>query len=166
MKISIIAAVAENWVIGLNRALPWHLPADLRHFQRLTMGHHLLMGRKTFQSLTGHLSGRTIVVISRNPGFSAEGVSTAGSLAEAIELVEGDEEVFIAGGEQIYAEALFLADRMYLTLIHHEFEGDTHFPEFDKADWRLIENRNYPRDEENPFSYSFLTYERHHDRAE
>jgi dihydrofolate reductase len=160
MKISIIAAVASNRVIGLNNSLPWHLPADLRHFKRLTKGHYLLMGRKTYESLEGPLPGRTIVLITRQACYSREGLYTAHSLPDAIELAAEEKEVFIAGGAEIYSEALSLADRMYLTLIHHKFEGDTRFPEFDELDWDLTERRDYESDEENPYPYSFLTYER------
>jgi dihydrofolate reductase len=160
MKISIIAAVARNNVIGQNNGLPWHLPADLRHFKRITLGRYLLMGRKTFESLDGPLQNRTIVVISRRPEYAPEGVLKAHSLPDAIELAEGEEEVFIAGGAEIYSEALNLADCMYLTLIHQEFEGDTYFPEFDQDDWTLIDRTDHEIDRENPYPYSFLTYER------
>ena len=160
MKISIIAAVSRNNVIGKNNRLPWHLPADLRHFKRMTLGRHLLMGRKTFESLDGPLRGRTIIVISRQRSYAPKGVLTAHSLPDAIRLAEGEEEVFIAGGAAIYAEALTLADRMYLTLIDHEFEGDTYFPDFDQNDWVLIDRADHEIDQENLYAYSFLTYER------
>lgn len=160
MTISIIAAVSSNRVIGLNNSLPWHLPADLRHFQRMTMGHYLLMGRKTFESFDGLLPGRTIVVITRQADYCYKGAYTAHSLADALRLAEEEEEVFIAGGAEIYSEALLLADRLYLTLIHEEFEGETLFPEFDKNDWKVTARRNCESDDENPHSFSFVTYER------
>jgi dihydrofolate reductase len=118
------------------------------------------MGRKTFESLDGPLRNRTIVVITRNTEYSPEGVLIANSLSEAIELAAGEKEVFIAGGAEIYSEALTLAHCMYLTMIHQEFEGDTYFPAFDESDWDLKERRDFDSDDENPYSYSFLTYER------
>ena len=160
MKISIIAAMGNNRVIGVDNRLPWYLPADLRHFNRLTQGHHLLMGRKTFESLDGPLPNRTIVIISRNKDYSPKGVHCAGSLPEAIELVDEDDEIFVAGGAQIYAEAFPLSDRMYLTLIHHDFEGDTYFPEFNRDDWLLTDRQDREKDSENQYSYSFLTYQK------
>lgn len=158
MKISIIAAMASNCVIGLENGLPWHLPADLRHFKCLTAGHHLLMGRKTFESLDGPLPDRTIVVITRNEDYSGEGIHCARSVRAGIKLAESDDEIFIAGGAQIYAEALSLSNHMYLTLIHQEFTGDTYFPAFDEDDWILTERRDYAIDPENLYPYSFLTY--------
>jgi len=160
MRISIIAAVANNRVIGLDSALPWHLPADLRHFKRLTMGHHLLMGRKTFESLDGPLPGRIIVVITRNSSYRPQGVHTAGSLSDALERAREDEEIFIAGGGEIYSQALPLAHSMYLTQIRYDFRGDTFFPELDVSEWELTERRDYERDSANPYPFSFLTYRR------
>jgi len=158
MKISIIVAMASNRVIGFENGLPWCLPADLRHFKRLTVGHHLLMGRRTFESLDGPLPNRTIVVITRNEDYAVEGVNCARSLPAAIKLAEEDDEIFIAGGAQIYAEAFTLSDRMYMTLIHQEFTGDTYFPVFDEDDWIMTERQDYASDAENPYPYSFLTY--------
>lgn len=160
MKISIIAAVARNRVIGSKNRLPWHLPADLRHFMRMTMGHYVLMGRKTFESLKEPLRNRTNVVITRQPEYSPEGVLIAHSLPDAISLAEGEEEVFIAGGAAIYSEALTFSHCIYLTLIHQDFEGDTHFPAFDERAWRLVSRADHGTDEDNPYPFSFLTYER------
>ncbi|MGW8178120.1 MAG: dihydrofolate reductase [bacterium] len=160
MRLSIIAALASTRVIGLNNSLPWHLPADLCHFQRMTMGHYLLMGRKTFESFDGLLAGRTIVVITRQADYRHKGVYTVHSLPDAIKLAAKEEEVFIAGGAEIYSEALSLADRMYLTLIHHDFEGDTLFPEFEENDWKLTDRKDYESDDQNPYPFSFVTYEK------
>jgi len=160
MTISIIAALASNRVIGLNNSLPWHLPADLRHFKRMTMGHYLLMGRKTFESFDGLLPGRTIVVITRQADYCHKGVYTVHSLSDAVNLAEEEEDVFIAGGAEIYTKALSLAECMYLTLIHQDFQGDTFFPEFDKNDWKLTDRKDYGSDDENPYPFSFVTYEK------
>lgn len=160
MTLSIIAALASTRVIGVNNSLPWHLPADLRHFQRMTMGHYLLMGRKTFESFDGLLAERTIVVITRQADYRHKGVYTAHSLPDAIKLASKEEEVFIAGGAEIYSEALSLADRMYLTLIHHDFEGDTLFPKFEESDWKLTDRKDYESDDQNPYPFSFVTYEK------
>src|SRR5437867_8251794 len=132
MTLSIIAAMARNRVIGRDNRLPWHLPADLARFKQLTMGHWLLVGRKTYDSIGRPLPGRTIVVITRNKGFTAKGVLVAYSLAEAVRMAAGD-EVFVAGGAQIYQQALPLARRMYLTILDQDFEGDAFFPDFDPA---------------------------------
>jgi dihydrofolate reductase len=160
MKLSIIAAVANNRVIGSNNALPWHLPADLRYFKQKTVGHFLIMGRKTFESFEGLLPDRTIVVITRRSDYSCEGVHVTHSLPDAIRMVENEDEVFIAGGAEIYAEALSLADQMYLTWIDHNFEGDTYFPVFDENEWTVVDRKDCEADHENPYAYSFVTYQR------
>jgi dihydrofolate reductase len=160
MRISIIAAVASNGVIGWRNALPWHLPADLRYFKRLTLGHHLIMGRKTFESVGKGLPGRTTIVVTRSKRFSGKGIRCAASIEEAIDSVRKDEEVFIAGGAQVYEQTLALADRMYLTRIHQEFQGDTYFPDFDESQWTLASRQDHPSDDEHPYSFSFLVYEK------
>ncbi|HUP49063.1 MAG TPA: dihydrofolate reductase [Thermoanaerobaculia bacterium] len=163
MTVSIIAILSANDVIGLDNRLPWHMPADLKRFKSLTMGHHVIMGRKTFQSMGKPLPGRITAVVTRDAGFSPEGVAVARSVEEAISKAEaaGDEEIFIAGGAEIFAQTLHRADRMYLTRIHSEFEGDTFFPEFDDvAEWKLVDAEHLESDEKNAWPYSFLTYER------
>ena len=143
MRLSIIAAMSANRVIGNNNNLPWRLPADLKRFKSLTMGHHLIMGRKTFESIGQPLPGRTTVVITHQTGFAPEGVLVAHSIDQALHVVAGDDEVFVAGGAQIYQQMLPRADRLYLTSIHAEFEGDTNFPEFEESDWQLISEEDY-----------------------
>ena len=160
MRLSIIAAMSANRVIGNNNNLPWRLPADLKRFKSLTMGHHLIMGRKTFESIGKPLPGRTTVVITHQTGFAPEGVLVAHSIDQALDVVTGDDEVFVAGGAQIYQQMLPRADRLYLTSIHEEFEGDTNFPEFEESDWQLISEEGYEPDEKNPYPYTFLIYER------
>lgn len=159
MKVSLIAAVAANRTIGKDGQLPWHLPADLRHFRRLTWGHAVIMGRRTFESMGKPLPGRTNIVVSRS-GFSHPGVQVASSVEEALALVAGDEEVFVAGGAGIYRAALPLADRLYLTEIDRDFEGDTCFPSFDRSAWRVVESAEQPPTDRVPFVLRFRTYER------
>ena len=161
MRISIIAALSSNNVIGRDNDLPWRQSTDLKRLKALTMGHHMIMGRKTYDSVGRPLPGRTFVVITRDPDWAVEGVKTAHSLEEAIQLAAGDEEPFIAGGEQIFEQAIHRADRMYLTRIHAELEGDTFFPDFDDvSEWQLTDAEHFDADEKNDYPYSFLTYDR------
>jgi dihydrofolate reductase len=161
MIASIIAALSANNVIGRNNRLPWHLSADLKRFKALTLGHHLLIGRKTYESLDGPLPGRTVVVITHDREFAADGVLTAPSVERALELARLDPEVFIGGGAQIFEQTIHRADRMYLTRVHTEIEGDTFFPEFDDVtEWNLVDVEHHEADEKNDYPYSFLTYER------
>ena len=162
MRLSIIVAVAENGVIGRDNDLPWYLPADLQRFKKLTMGHHLLMGRKTFEAIGRALPGRKTVVISRGRPNLPEGVQLAGSLEEALALAaaSGEDEAFVAGGAQIYHLALPRADRLYLTRIQAAIEGDTRFPELVAAEWRLVSQEDHEPDGKNNFAHSFLVYDR------
>jgi dihydrofolate reductase len=160
MRISLIAAMAANRAIGLDNGLPWHLPEDLRRFKRLTMGHVMIMGRRTFDSIGKRpLPGRPTIVITRQEGYAAPGVTVAHSVDEALALAQGD-EVFVAGGEEIFRLTIGRADRLYLTRIHAELPGDTWFPEFDEREWRLVEREDREPAGEVPFAYSFLTYDR------
>jgi dihydrofolate reductase len=148
-------------VIGRDGALPWHLPADLRRFKQLTSGHPMVMGRRTWDSIGCRpLPGRPTIVVSRDPSFVAEGARVARSVSGAIALAGDTDEVFIAGGEAIYREALLLADRLYLTRVLGRFEGDTHFPPFDVEQWRVVFEERHEADEKNAYAYSFLVYER------
>lgn len=135
-RISIIVAMAKNRVIGADNKLPWHLSADLKRFKALTMGHHIIMGRKTFESIGKPLPGRTTLIISRDTGYEAPGAKVVHSLPAALSASAADSEVFIIGGEQIFREALPLADRIYLTEIDKDFSGDTWFPAFSQTCWR------------------------------
>ncbi len=157
-RISIIAAIADHCVIGLNNTLPWHLPEDLKRFRALTMGHHIIMGRKTFDSLGRLLPGRTTVIVSRQPDYQIEGAIVCSSLPEAVKACAGDEEVFIIGGAEIYRAALPMADRMYLTEIHEEFSADAWFPEFDRTEWQECTRENYQS--ADGLAYSYVHYER------
>ena len=161
--ISLIAAVADNNVIGRDNKLPWHLPADLKFFKNTTTGHHVLMGRKTFDEIKKPLPGRINVIITRQPDFHPDGVAIARSIDEAIGKAEaaGDPEIFIIGGAEIFRQVLHRAGRMYITRVHTEAVGDTFFPEFDDVnEWKLVDAEHYEADERNAHPYSFLTYER------
>lgn len=160
MKLSAIVAMASNRVIGVNNQLPWRLPADLARFKRLTMGHTLVMGRKTYESIGRPLPGRTMIVVTRQPDFAPPGVKVAHSVDEALALAQGDDEVFIAGGAELYAQTLGRLDRLYLTRIEREVPGDTRFPELDLSSWRLIEEEHHPATTPDALPYAFLTYER------
>lgn len=158
-RISLISALAQNRTIGIDNTLPWRLPEDLRHFKALTLGHHILMGRKTYESIGKPLPGRTTVIITRGNYAAPEGVKIAHSLQEAIAICGADEEIFFVGGAQLYAQALPLADRLYLTEIQAEVEGDAWFPDYDRAQWREI-SRDRRTDEAAGLEYHFVVYDR------
>lgn len=157
-RLSLIVAMARNRVIGIENRLPWHLPGDLKYFKGLTMGHHIIMGRKTYESIGKPLPGRITVIVTRDPDYSQEGCLVAHSLAEAIELAKDDSEAFFVGGSSLYAQALPLADRMYITEIRADFEGDAHFPEFDKGDWRELSRS--PQVTQDGLAFDYVVYER------
>lgn len=158
--LALIVAAAQNGVIGRDNQLPWHLSADLKRFRALTMGHHILMGRKTFESIGRPLPGRTNIVITRQPDFRAEGVVVVHSLAEALALAADDDRIFVVGGAEIYRQALPQADRIYLTIIHQDFEGDTFWFDLDRMVWRETSRVAHRPDEKNPYPYSFVELER------
>lgn len=160
MSCSIVAAVAANGAIGKGGDLPWHLPADLRHFKSLTVGHHLIVGRKTWESVGKPLPKRTMVVVTRDRDYHAEGVIVVHSLAEALVAARSDDEPFVAGGAGLYREAFDVADRMYLTRIHAEFSADTFFPVFDERVWVLISEETHEADESNRYQYTFQLFRR------
>jgi dihydrofolate reductase len=151
--------MASNRVIGAGNKLPWHLSSDLKRFKVLTMGHHIIMGRKTFESIGRLLPGRTSVVISRNPDFRFDGAVIASSLAAALAQAAGDSEVFVIGGERIFREALKIADRVLLTEIHRDFDGDVYFPELPAQTWTEI-SREDLQDDASGLSYSNKTLQR------
>ncbi|HEY0094211.1 MAG TPA: dihydrofolate reductase [Archangium sp.] len=158
MRLSAIVAMASNRCIGRDNTLPWRLPADLQRFKRLTMGHTLLMGRKTYESIGRPLPGRTMLVVTRQQGWAPEGIEVAHSLEEALARARGD-EVFLAGGAQLYEQAMDRVGRLYLTRIDREYEGDTFFPEVELSGWRLVAEEHHPATAAEP-PFSFLTYER------
>jgi dihydrofolate reductase len=164
MRVSIIAAVAENGVIGRGGKLPWHLSDDLRRFKRLTMGHTIVMGRRTWESIGRPLPGRRTIAVSRQPEYrvDVEGVDVAASLDDALRIAEtaGDDEVFIIGGAELYREALAQVNRIYLTRVHAFIDGDTYFPDVDWQKWRRVESEQRDSDARNDYRYTFEVYER------
>jgi dihydrofolate reductase len=162
MTVSLIVAVSSNGVIGRDGGLPWHLPADLKHFKRTTIGHHLIIGRRTWDEVGKPLPGRTMVVVTRSRSFAPGGAQVVRSVEQALEVAAADDEPFIGGGSQIYRVALArdLVDRIYLTRIHVVLDGDTYFPDFDLDEWKLVSEEHHDADEKNEFGYSFLVYER------
>lgn len=162
--ISLLVAVSSTGVIGRDNALPWKLSADLRRFRRLTTGHAIVMGRKTFESIGRPLPERTNIVVTRQAGYAAEGVIVASDIDAAIrkasEIHGADDEVFIVGGAEIYRQTLERADRLYLTRVEADVAGDTYLPAIDFSQWKLVEETRFAADERNEFPHSFLVYER------
>ena len=158
--LSLIVAVAENGVIGRRGTLPWHISADLKRFKQLTMGHTIIMGRRTWHSLGRALPGRRSIVVSRNSQFQAPGADVAPSLDAALMLAVGDTEAFVIGGASLYEEALPKADKLYITRVEAAVEGDTYFPEFDASHWRLVEPGQAEVDTASGLRYRFEGYER------
>ena len=166
MRLAIIVAQAENRVIGINNKLPWHLPEDLRYFKQVTMSKPIIMGRKTYESIGRPLPGRTNIVISRQEGYAPEGVKVVPSLEAAIELAEsicvidGAEEAMVIGGAQIYAEALDKAQRLYLTEVDADINGDAWFPDFDRSAWQEVGREDFAAEGPNPYNYSFVVLDK------
>lgn len=163
MILSLVAAVANNNVIGSENRLIWHMPADLKHFKELTMGHTLIMGRKTFESIGGPLRGRKTIVVTGRKDYKAEGeCHVVPSLREAIRAVKGEKEVFVAGGGEVYKQTigLYHTRRMYITRIYATFEGDAFFPDIDMDRWELIRFEEHEADDRNKYPYAFLTYKK------
>ena len=160
MIVSLIAAMDRNRLIGREGGLPWKLPADLKHFKQTTMGHHLILGRKTYESLAGPLPGREIIVVTRRDGYDASFGRVVGSIDEALDLCQGDDQPFIAGGAEIYRLALPITHRMHLTHVEATFEGDTWFPEWSTDDWDVVTREKHEPDEKNSWPWSFVIYER------
>lgn len=159
--LSIIVAISRNGIIGDRNSLLWHIAEDMRFFRRTTSSHAVIMGRKTFESLGCRpLPKRDNIVITRNSDLRFEGATLVHSLDEAIRSVTGDDEAFIIGGAQIYAEALPIADRLYITRIDRDYEGDTRFPEYDSSLWRLVSREEHARGEEFEYPFAFELYER------
>lgn len=157
--LSIIVAVDENRGIGNQNGLPWKLPADLKHFKEVTMGHPIIMGRKTFESIGRALPGRRNIIVTRNADFSASGCEIVHALDEALKLV-GSEDAFVIGGAEIFRQAFPVVQRMYMTEIRRAFSCDVFFPEFNMNEWREVERKQGVKDEKNPYEYYFVVYER------
>jgi len=160
MNISIIVAVAKNNVIGKDNQLIWHLPVDLRRFKCLTMNHFILMGRKTYQSIGKALPGRTSVIITKQKNFVAENCWIVHSIENAIKLAKDDSEIFIIGGDSIYRQSIEYVNKIYLTKVDADFDGDVYFPEIDFSKWSLVESQTFQPDDKNKYPYKFLTYQK------
>ncbi|MDI1308584.1 MAG: dihydrofolate reductase [Methylotenera sp.] len=157
-QLSIIVAIANNQVIGVNNTLPWHLPEDLKRFRALTTGHHIIMGRKTYESLGRLLPGRTTVIVTRNKDYQLDGALIAHSLEAAIALCQDDDEVFLIGGAELYQDGLKLADKLYITEVNLTVDGDAFFPEFNLNLWQETSRESHISAQDLPFNY--ITYTR------
>lgn len=161
MIVSMIAAMGERRELGLNNALLWHLPADMKFFRETTMGKPILVGRKTYESFGGKpLPGRKNIVITQDRSYQSEGAVVVHGIEEALAAANDAEEIMIIGGASFYQQLLPLADRMYLTFVHHCFEADSWFPEFDAQQWQEMSRVDCEADEKNPYDYSFVVMER------
>ncbi len=160
-EIALIAAMANHRVIGMHNQMPWHLPADLKHFKAITLGKPIIMGRKTFESLGRALPGRDNLVVSRQTDYDAPGATVYANLENALSDVKHVPEIMVIGGAQLFEQALPLADRLYLTFIDLEVEGDTFFPEWDSAQWREVSREAHAADAHNPYAYTFITFKKH-----
>jgi dihydrofolate reductase len=158
--LTIIAAAAENNALGKDNELVWHLPDDFKRFKKMTSGHHIIMGRKTFDSFPKLLHNRTHVVITRRENFRKKGVVVVNSLEQAIEQSAGDSQPYVIGGGEIYKMAMKLADKIELTRVHGTFEADTLFPEIDENQWKLISEEFHEKDEKHDYAFTYLTYVR------
>ncbi|WP_210397138.1 dihydrofolate reductase [Motiliproteus sediminis] len=166
MRLAAIVAQAQNRVIGNRNRLPWHLPEDLKYFKSVTLGKPIIMGRKTFESIGRPLPGRTNIVVTRDPAYQRDGIEVVHSLDQAIEraeqvaLINGGDEALVIGGAELYAQALPRIERLYLTQVHDEVEGDAYFPAFDPAEWQQSARQDFSSSGCNPFDYSFIVLER------
>lgn len=159
MTITLIAAAAENNALGKDNQMVWHLPDDFKHFKKLTSGHHIIMGRKTLESMNGPLPNRTNIIITRKEDYTYRGCTIVHSLEEALKTCPQDEEVFVIGGGEIYKQALDVADKIELTRVHTTIDdADTFFPEIDKEKWQLTEEKYHPKDEKHKFDFTYKTY--------
>src|SRR4051812_47428826 len=156
-KIYLVAAVASNGVIGKDGHLPWHLPEDLKHFKRLTLGHPIIMGRRTWESLPGALPGRDNIVVTRQAGYEAAGAAVAGSLEAALALCLGESVAFVIGGSRLFEESLPIASGLVMTEIHREYQGDTYFPKYQRSRWR--KSQREPHGASDGTKFDFVLYE-------
>ena len=156
--ITLIAAAAENDALGKDNDLIWHISDDLKRFKRLTTGHAIIMGRKTFESMPKALPNRTNIVLTRNKNYKAEGALVTSTVEEALDLAKHDTQPFIIGGAQIYSLFMVYCDRIELTRVHHEFEADVFFPKIDTSKWKISKKEFVPKTKNQPYSYSYITY--------
>lgn len=160
--IALVVAASANNAIGKNNQLLWHLPNDLKFFKNITWGFPIIMGRKTFEAVNRPLPGRTNIIVTRQPGWEARGVTSSLNVEDAIQkgLQTNGRQIFIIGGGEIYKQAIPLADTIYLTRVHVELEGDTFFPELDESRWKLVANDDFPADEKHAYAYSFQVWKK------
>jgi dihydrofolate reductase len=158
--LTIIAAIGEKNALGKNNQLIWHLPADLKRFKKVTTGHHVIMGRKTFESLGKPLPNRTTIIVTRDKNYKADGCLVTNSLSEAIKAAVSDKNPYILGGAEIYRQSMELADVLDLTFVHHAFDADVFFPEIDKRIWKETFREDFNQDEKNKYDFSFVKLER------
>lgn len=159
-NVALIVAMAKNRTIGINNTLPWRCPEDLKHFKALTMGHHMIMGRKTFDSIGKPLPGRTTVVVSRNAQLHIPGCTVVNSLSQAFAVSAHDAQIFVVGGADIYRQAIGFADTLYITEIQQEVLGDASFPEFDLVQWREVSREIHHQISPEALEFHFVTYQR------
>jgi len=159
-RISLIVAMARNRVIGAGNRIPWHLPDELKLFKRLTMGHHIVMGRRTYESIGRLLPGRTTVIVTRRRGYTVPGAIVVHSIGDALAAAANDEEVFVIGGAELFCATLPIANRLYLTTVDAEPPGDTFMPEFDPTEWRETQVEHHPADDKHPHAYRVAILER------
>ena len=157
-EIIVIAAMTHQGVIGKNNAMPWHLPADLQRFKKITMGYPMVMGRKTFESLPGVLPGRRHVVLTRNRDYLAKGCDVVTCWEEAEALLAGSGKIFVIGGAEVHALVLPFAQQLYLTFVHADLEGDTYFPQWDEGHWQEVHREFRPKDEKNRYDLEYVEY--------
>ena len=157
-RVYLVAAVAANGIIGAKGGMPWHLPEDLKHFKRLTLGHPVIMGRRTWESLKGLLPGRDNIVVSATPGYDAPGAAVANSLEGALALCSGEPVAFVIGGSRLFAESLPIADGLVMTEIDRQYEGDTWFPEYDRSRWKESQRERHVAADGTKFD--FVLYEK------
>jgi dihydrofolate reductase len=159
-EVTMIAAAGENNELGKDQDLVWHLPDDFRRFKALTTGHHIIMGRKTFETFPKLLPNRTHIVITRQKDYQKDGAIVVNSLEKALEIASDDPQPFVIGGGEIYKMALPSADKIELTRVHGTFEADAFFPKFDETNWKLVASNFHPKDEKHNYAFTYLTYER------
>jgi len=162
MIISAIVAASKNWVIGKNNEIPWYIPNDLRYFRRMTLGHHIILGRKNYESIGKPLPKRTNLIVTRDTNFEAPGCLVVHSVEEAIAIAKKnkEEELMICGGGQIYAQTMPLVEKLYFTEIEAVVDGDVYFPEIDESEWDLISTERNQADDRHEYGYNFMIYER------
>lgn len=160
MKTAFVVAMDEQGLIGRDNDLPWRLSADLQYFRRITMGKPILMGRKTHESIGRALPGRQNIVVSSLADYQAEGCDVVNSIESALKLAADADEIMVIGGSSLFEQMFDIVDKLYLTRVHAELEGDTWFPQWDKTKWQLISQESHPADEKNDYAYSFEVYQR------